>query len=493
MAMTLGQHQKRRAGVFGSARGGRDAPTEVSRARGPAEWARETARAPDEGRVGANEARGRVRAGERIGRASRRHPPSDHPVRFRRTDDRVRSRENVLRVVVFVVSNARDETLARRASWSAGGRAPKAARLGEFAARPGARASAMVPLRLPVVPLLHPAEMGTSPTPRAARTRERRARTSATANRRDGPRDRDRVATTATLRRVRLSVEALARAAESRRALDPARASASIRGGARPRALAPRPRSRRAVAARAAAPGAPDRSRETDARDARRRRLLERVRGERRDPSPRDRRPDDAVPRLTLVADALPPVRRGRAPPEAEARAERRAARGDANERNASSRGVHRRLDDPRDPPPRATHLPAVVTVTESWLERRILELGAGPGARAAREAQRLVARSRRRPSPGPDPARRRRAPGRTGSTSSTNISGGVLQHSRGVRFFGDDEDARARRRALVVDPARSGGGAWQTDEGSPRAMRRSAESLRRAADDTLRARTRDE
>ncbi len=430
--------------------------------------------------------------GERIGRASRRHPPSDHPVRFRRTDDRVRSRENVLRVVVFVVSNARDETLARRASWSAGGRAPKAARLGEFAARPGARASAMVPLRLPVVPLLHPAEMGTSPTPRAARTRERRARTSATANRRDGPRDRDRVATTATLRRVRLSVEALARAAESRRALDPARASASIRGGARPRALAPRPRSRRAVAARDAAPGAPDRSRETEARDARRRRLLERVRGERRDPSPRDRRPDDAVPRLTLVADALPPVRRGRAPPEAEARAERRAARGDANERNASSRGgVHRRLDDPRDPPgTRATHLPAVVTVTESWLERRILELGAGPGARAAREAQRLVARSRRRPPPGPDPARRRRAPGRTGTT---NISSGGVLHGRGVRFFGDDEDARARRRALVVDPARSGGGAWQTDEGSPRAMRRSAESLRRAADDTLRARTRDE
>ena len=73
-----------------------------------------------------------------------------------------------------------------------------------------------------------------------------------------------------------------------------------------------------------------------------------------------------------------------------------------------------------------------------------------------------------------------------------TNISGGVLQHGRGVRFFGD-EDARARRRALVVDPARSGGGAWQTDEGSPRAMRRSAESLRRAADDTLRARTREE
>ena len=63
MSMTLGQHQKRRAGVFGSARGGRDAPTEVSRARGPAEWARETARAPDRGRVGANEARGRVRAG----------------------------------------------------------------------------------------------------------------------------------------------------------------------------------------------------------------------------------------------------------------------------------------------------------------------------------------------------------------------------------------------------------------------------------------------
>jgi len=484
----LGQHQKRRAGVFGSARGGRDAPTEVSRARGPAEWARETARAPDEGRVGANEARGRVRAGERIGRASRRHPPSDHPVRFRRTDDGVRSRENVLSS--FSSSPNARETLARRASWSAGGRAPKAARLGEFAARPRARASAMVPLRLPVVPLLHPAEMGTSPTPRAARTRERRARTSATANRRDGPRDRDRVATTATLRRVRLSVEALARAAESRRALDPARASPSIRGGARPRALAPRPRSRRAVAARAAAPGAPDRSRETDARDARRRRLLERVRGERRDPSPRNHRPDDAVPRLTLVADALPPVRRGRAPPEAEARAERRAARGDANERNASSRGVHRRLDDPRDPPPRATHLPAVVTVTESWLERRILELGAGPGARAAREAQRLVARSRRRPPPGPDPARRRRAPGRTGTT---NISGGVL-HSRGVRFFGDDEDARARRRALVIDPARSGGGAWQTDEGSPRAMRRSAESLRRAADDTLlRARTRDE